>query len=58
MNTPLYTCDVAIVGAGPAGMAAACVLAKKGADVVVLDEQNGPGGQVYRGVDKVFAERP
>ena len=26
--------------------------------MVVLDEQNCPGGQVYRGVDKVFAERP
>ena len=58
MNTPSHTCDVAIVGAGPAGMAAACVLAKNSRGVVVLDEQNGPGGQVYRGVDKVFAERP
>ena len=58
MSTSSYSCDVAIVGAGPAGMAAACVLAEKGTDVVVLDEQSAPGGQVYRAVDKVFAERP
>jgi len=51
-------CDVAIVGAGPAGMAAACVLAKGGLDVVVLDEQHAPGGQIYKGVEKVFAQRP
>ena len=51
-------CDVAIVGAGPAGMAAACVLAKGGWDVVVLDEQHAPGGQIYKGVEKVFAQRP
>ena len=58
MSRASDSCDVAIVGAGPAGMAAACVLAEKGTDVVVLDEQGAPGGQVYRGVDKVFAERP
>ena len=52
------SCDVAIVGAGPAGMAAACVLAKGGMDVVVLDEQHAPGGQIYKGVEKVFAQRP
>ena len=41
-----HDCQVAIVGAGPAGLAAACVLADKGVDVVVLDEQGAPGGQV------------
>ena len=52
------TCEVAIVGAGPAGLAAACVLAGKGVDVVVLDEQQTPGGQVFRGIEKVNATRP
>ncbi|MBT6731937.1 MAG: FAD-dependent oxidoreductase, partial [Acidiferrobacteraceae bacterium] len=52
------TCEVAIVGAGPAGLAAACVLAGKGVDVVVLDEQQAPGGQVFRGIEKVNATRP
>ena len=58
MSAPSDSCDVAIVGAGPAGMAAACVLAKGGLDVVVLDEQHAPGGQIYKGVEKVFAQRP
>ena len=41
-------CDVAIVGAGPAGIAAACRAAESGARTVVLDEGLGPGGQIYR----------
>ena len=51
-------CQVAIVGAGPAGLAAACVLADKGVDVVVLDEQGAPGGQVFRAVEAVSTTRP
>ena len=58
MSASSNSCDVAIVGAGPAGMAAACVLAKGGLDVVVLDEQHAPGGQIYKGVERVFAQRP
>ena len=42
--------DVAIVGAGPAGMAAASVCARAGLDTVVFDEQGSPGGQIYRGI--------
>src|SRR5262245_45128231 len=39
---------VAIVGAGPAGIAAADVLATHGAAAVVIDEGRRPGGQIYR----------
>ena len=39
---------VAIVGAGPAGMAAADVLAAHGAAVTVIDEGHEAGGQIYR----------
>jgi len=39
---------VAIVGAGPAGLAAAVMLARHGIDVSVVDEQERPGGQIYR----------
>jgi NADPH-dependent 2,4-dienoyl-CoA reductase/sulfur reductase-like enzyme len=39
---------VAIVGAGPAGVAAADVLAAHGAAVTVIDEGHEAGGQVYR----------
>jgi NADPH-dependent 2,4-dienoyl-CoA reductase/sulfur reductase-like enzyme len=42
------SCDVAIVGAGPAGIAAACRAAEAGRSVVVLDEGLGPGGQIWR----------
>lgn len=40
--------DVAIVGAGPAGMAAAQLLVDAGLTVTVIDEQGRPGGQIYR----------
>ncbi|MBT8371623.1 MAG: FAD-dependent oxidoreductase [Deltaproteobacteria bacterium] len=38
--------DIVIVGAGPAGLAAAAVLAQNGANVVVLDEAPIPGGRL------------
>ena len=39
---------VAIVGAGPAGIAAADVLAAHGIAATVIDEARRPGGQIYR----------
>ena len=39
-------CDVLIVGAGPAGLAAARTAAESGADVVVCDENPAPGGSL------------
>ncbi len=45
-----YDFDIAVVGAGPAGLAAAALAASKGASVVLLDEQTEPGGQIYRAV--------
>ena len=44
------TCELAIIGAGPAGMAAATMAARLGVDTVVLDEQLSPGGQIYRAI--------
>ena len=44
----MTTCDVAIVGAGPAGLSAAARLAEHGRRVVVVDEQPRPGGQYFR----------
>jgi D-hydroxyproline dehydrogenase subunit alpha len=40
--------DVAVVGAGPAGIAAACAACDAGGSVVVVDEQPAPGGQIWR----------
>ena len=40
--------DVAVVGGGPAGMAAAVVARRAGASVVLIDEYAAPGGQIWR----------
>ncbi|HEY8446453.1 MAG TPA: NAD(P)/FAD-dependent oxidoreductase [Thermomicrobiales bacterium] len=52
------SCDLAIVGAGPAGMAAAIVAAGLGLRTVVLDEQDAPGGQIYRAIERVATGHP
>ncbi|HEX4441654.1 MAG TPA: 2Fe-2S iron-sulfur cluster-binding protein [Thermoanaerobaculia bacterium] len=41
-------CDVAVVGGGPAGVAAACRAAEAGASAILLDENAAAGGQIYR----------
>lgn len=41
--------DVAIIGAGPAGLAAAAAV-RPGRTVVLFDENPEPGGQIYRGI--------
>jgi NADPH-dependent 2,4-dienoyl-CoA reductase/sulfur reductase-like enzyme len=40
-----------VIGAGPAGMAAAQTAARHGVEVAVVDEQTHAGGQIYRNVD-------
>jgi D-hydroxyproline dehydrogenase subunit alpha len=40
---------VVVVGAGPAGMAAAATAAGHGCQVVLIDENPAPGGQLWRG---------
>jgi len=44
--------DIAVIGAGPAGMAAATVAAEHGASVLLLDEQPAAGGQIYRSIGR------
>jgi len=43
--------DIIVVGAGPAGLAAATTAAEAGSKVLLLDEQSSPGGQIYRAVE-------
>ncbi len=42
--------DIAIIGAGPAGMSAAITASEAGAKVIVLDDKKFAGGQIYRNV--------
>lgn len=49
------SCDIAVIGAGPAGMAAARTAAGSGCKVVLLDDQPMPGGQIWRNVEAVAA---
>lgn len=59
--------DVLVVGAGPAGLAAAAMTAAQGLDTMVVDERPQPGGQYYkqpaaefpadpRGLDRQFRD--
>jgi NADPH-dependent 2,4-dienoyl-CoA reductase/sulfur reductase-like enzyme len=53
----LETTDLAILGAGPAGMAAATTAAALGLRVTLLDEQEAVGGQIYRSITSVDSRR-
>ena len=50
MSTVSMTHDLIVIGAGPAGMAAAASAAALGLKTVLLDEQARMGGQIYRNV--------
>ncbi len=42
--------DLAVIGSGPAGLAAAALAASRGLSTVLLDEQPEAGGQIYRAI--------
>ncbi|WP_411878964.1 FAD-dependent oxidoreductase [Polaromonas sp. YR568] len=48
MNMPSASRELLIVGAGPAGMAAALAAAPSGARITLLDDNPAPGGQIWR----------
>jgi NADPH-dependent 2,4-dienoyl-CoA reductase/sulfur reductase-like enzyme len=50
-------CDVLVVGAGPAGIAAACRAAECGRSVLLADENPACGGQIWR-ADRSSAGTP
>lgn len=49
--------DLIVIGAGPAGMAAATEARRHGLSVVLLDEQETVGGQIYRSITRTDAQR-
>ncbi len=48
MPDRVHTCDVLVVGGGPAGMAAACCAAEDSSNVTLVDDNPEPGGQIWR----------
>ncbi len=58
MTTQTKRYDLAVIGAGPAGLAAATLAARRGLSTVLLDEQGAPGGQIYRAVTRTPVRNP
>jgi NADPH-dependent 2,4-dienoyl-CoA reductase/sulfur reductase-like enzyme len=50
VRPPDESVDLIVIGAGPAGLAAAGEAARHGLSVLLLDEQESVGGQIYRHV--------
>ena len=49
--------DLVVIGAGPAGLAAACEARALGLSTILLDEQTTIGGQIYRNIEASPTER-
>ena len=54
----IETCDVAIIGAGPAGANAGIVAASQGCHTIIIDEQAMPGGQIWRAKSEAIKSAP
>lgn len=50
-------CEMVSVGAGPAGLSAAIEAARNGVQGVVYDENDRPGGQLFKQIHKFFGSR-
>ncbi|MDR1066089.1 MAG: FAD-dependent oxidoreductase [Clostridiales bacterium] len=49
--------DLIVVGAGPAGLSAAIEGAKRGLKTVIFDENEKPGGQLFKQIHKFFGSK-
>lgn len=49
--------DLIVVGAGPAGLSAAVEAARLGLKVIVFDENEKPGGQLFKQIHKFFGSK-
>jgi len=49
--------QVVVIGGGPAGLSSAIAAAQAGARVTVIDENQRPGGQLFKQIHKFFGSR-
>ena len=49
--------EIVIIGGGPAGLAAAIESARAGAQVLVIDQNDRPGGQLFKQLHKFFGSK-
>ena len=49
--------EFAIIGGGPAGLSAAIEAAQAGVDVTLIDENEKPGGQLFKQIHKFFGSK-
>ena len=54
----IKACDVAIIGAGPAGANAGMIAASNGCETIIIDEQAKPGGQIWRAKSEAIISAP
>ena len=52
-----YKVEIAVIGGGSAGLSAAVQAASAGAQVLVIDENKRPGGQLFKQIHKFFGSR-
>ena len=52
-----FETEVAIIGAGSAGLCAGIQAANAGAKVMIFDENHLPGGQLFKQIHKFFGSR-
>jgi len=56
MSRQMDQCQILVIGAGPAGIAAAYEAAQGGTKVIMVDRNPQPGGQIWRGGPQVAKE--
>lgn len=49
--------DAVVVGAGPSGLGAAIEIAKAGGSTLLIDENERPGGQLFKQIHKFFGSK-
>ncbi|MEI7885469.1 MAG: NAD(P)/FAD-dependent oxidoreductase [Clostridia bacterium] len=53
----MFSTDILVIGSGPAGLGAAIEAARLGAKVLLVDENERAGGQLYKQIHKFFGSK-